>query len=235
MIKDDVTWIKGNHLIQFGGMYQRNYDYHMRTDNGQGINNADRLPEHVVQYQLRQLPSDVIPTGGADHTSQSHVQHQLLVRDGLCLAVAVGLHPLRPEPDSWARSATWPPTRASFPSYNLYVSDTWHMKPIVTLTYGLSYDLQMPPYELNGKQVSLVDTGRQADRGARTISRSARRPRWPDRSTSRFSASPPPITSRARKYPYDPSTAASRRACRWPGIRSSAADCWARCSARTRP
>ena len=40
MIKDDVTWIKRNHLIQFGGMYQRNYDYHMRTDNGQGINNA---------------------------------------------------------------------------------------------------------------------------------------------------------------------------------------------------
>ncbi|MEO8372512.1 MAG: carboxypeptidase-like regulatory domain-containing protein, partial [Candidatus Solibacter sp.] len=40
MIKDDVTWIKRSHLIQFGGMYQRNYDYHMRTDNGQGINNA---------------------------------------------------------------------------------------------------------------------------------------------------------------------------------------------------
>src|SRR5262249_22183966 len=40
MLKDDVTWIKGNHLIQFGGMYARNYDYHMRTDNGQGINNA---------------------------------------------------------------------------------------------------------------------------------------------------------------------------------------------------
>src|SRR5260370_41212950 len=43
------------------------------------------------------------------------------------------------------------------PSYDMYVSDTWHMKPTVTLTYGLSYNLEMPPYEINGKQVSLVD------------------------------------------------------------------------------
>src|SRR5262249_30524460 len=40
MIKDDLTWIKSTHLVQFGGMYQRNLDIHMRTDNGQGINNA---------------------------------------------------------------------------------------------------------------------------------------------------------------------------------------------------
>ncbi|MEO8369472.1 MAG: carboxypeptidase regulatory-like domain-containing protein, partial [Candidatus Solibacter sp.] len=44
------------------------------------------------------------------------------------------------------------------PSYNLYISDSWHIRPSVTLTYGLSYEIQMPPYELNGKQVSLVDT-----------------------------------------------------------------------------
>ena len=40
MIKDDVTWIKGNHLVQFGGMYSATTTIHMRTDNGQGINNA---------------------------------------------------------------------------------------------------------------------------------------------------------------------------------------------------
>jgi hypothetical protein len=39
IIKDDVTWIKGTHVIQIGGMYERNFDYHARTDNGQGINN----------------------------------------------------------------------------------------------------------------------------------------------------------------------------------------------------
>src|ERR1019366_1695702 len=32
--RDDVSWLKGNHLVQFGGQYQRNWNYHQRTDNG---------------------------------------------------------------------------------------------------------------------------------------------------------------------------------------------------------
>ncbi len=35
---DNVTLLKGNHLIQFGGQYQRDFDYHSRSDNGGGIN-----------------------------------------------------------------------------------------------------------------------------------------------------------------------------------------------------
>ena len=38
MFRDDVTWLHGKHLIQFGGMFQNNYDQHQRTDNGGGIN-----------------------------------------------------------------------------------------------------------------------------------------------------------------------------------------------------
>ena len=38
MIRDDVTWLHGKHLIQFGGMYQHNFNWHQRTDNGGGIN-----------------------------------------------------------------------------------------------------------------------------------------------------------------------------------------------------
>ncbi len=38
-IKDDLTMLKGNHLFGFGGTYQRNFDYHSRTDNGAGVNN----------------------------------------------------------------------------------------------------------------------------------------------------------------------------------------------------
>ena len=38
MIRDDVSWSKGTHFFQFGGTYQRNWNYHQRTDNGGGIN-----------------------------------------------------------------------------------------------------------------------------------------------------------------------------------------------------
>ncbi len=43
------------------------------------------------------------------------------------------------------------------PTYNEYFTDSWHIKPSFTLTYGLGYQIEMPPYELNGKQVVLVD------------------------------------------------------------------------------
>ena len=38
-IRDDITWVKGNHLFQFGGFFQRNVDYFSRTDNGTTISN----------------------------------------------------------------------------------------------------------------------------------------------------------------------------------------------------
>jgi hypothetical protein len=42
------------------------------------------------------------------------------------------------------------------PYYNLYFSDTWRVKRSVTLSMGLSYGLEMPPYEINGKQIALT-------------------------------------------------------------------------------
>src|SRR6266496_3218376 len=39
MLRDDMTWVKGNHLFQFGGQLQHNFNFHTRTDNGSTINN----------------------------------------------------------------------------------------------------------------------------------------------------------------------------------------------------
>ena len=35
---DNLTKLKGAHLIQFGGQFQHNFNYHQRTDNGASIN-----------------------------------------------------------------------------------------------------------------------------------------------------------------------------------------------------
>ena len=48
--------------------------------------------------------------------------------------------------------------RSIIPSYATYFYDTWHVKPSFTFTYGMGYNLEMPPYELNGNQVALVDS-----------------------------------------------------------------------------
>src|ERR1041385_7791770 len=39
MIRDDLSWVSGNHLFQFGGQFQNNFNYHTRTDNGSTVNN----------------------------------------------------------------------------------------------------------------------------------------------------------------------------------------------------
>ena len=38
MFRDDLSMLKGNHLFQFGGTYQHNWDYHQRNDSGGTIN-----------------------------------------------------------------------------------------------------------------------------------------------------------------------------------------------------
>ncbi len=48
--------------------------------------------------------------------------------------------------------------KATIPYYNLYASDTWHIKPTLTINYGLGWALEMPPVEKTGKQVVLVDS-----------------------------------------------------------------------------
>jgi len=151
MIKDDLTMIKGNHLVQLGGSYQRNFDYHMRTDNGQGINNqiVYQITSSNTNFGSFAYPSAVPSNQQSNwNTYYSYVlgmvsQSQLVyTRSGQNLTLGpVGASAF---------------DQSIIPSYNIYLADTWHLKPSVTLSYGLSYMLEMPPYELNAKQVSLV-------------------------------------------------------------------------------
>ena len=151
LIKDDVTIIKGNHLIQVGGSYQRNNDTHSRTDNGQGINNS--LTYQVTSSNIN-FGNFAYPTGVPTsqqtnfNTYYSYVlgmvsQSQLVyTRTGSNLALG---------PIGSSAVAT-----SMIPYYNSYFADTWHIKPSVTLSYGLSYQLEMPPHEENSKQVDMV-------------------------------------------------------------------------------
>ncbi len=156
LYKDDLTMIKGNHILQFGGSYQRNFDYHSRTDNGNGINNA-----FVYQITSSGLAfgnttnSPYFPTTLAANQASNY---QTLYSEVLGLVSQPQV--------SYTRAGTnlaLQPVGSSaydqsiIPSYNFYFTDTWHMRKNLTVTYGLGYAIEMPPYELNGKQVMLVD------------------------------------------------------------------------------
>jgi hypothetical protein len=152
--RDDLSWVKSNHLLQFGGSYQHNYNYHQRDDNGAGIFNntvyqvggATGGINFVSAYIPTTVPSNQVANWNNYYTEVLGIVSQpqvLYTRSGTNLA----LQPL----------GTNLFDQVTIPYYNVYFSDTWHMRKDFTLTYGLGYQIEMPPTEANEKQVMLVD------------------------------------------------------------------------------
>ncbi len=157
--RDDVTMLKGNHLFTFGGAYQRNYNYHQRSDNGGGIN-------YQPTYQLGEGGGGGLVDFSA--TNPAGVTKTTWARDS---SAVLGI--VTDSQIAYTRSGPTlilnPPLTHAFdqstiPYYNVYWSDSWRMKPSFTLTYGLGWTLEMPPTEKFGKQIELVDdAGQQLD------------------------------------------------------------------------
>ena len=160
MFRDDITMLKGNHLFNIGGMYQRNTEWHQRSDNGGGIN-------YTLTYQL----GDSAGAGRVDFTgvpTPAGVSSSIFHRD---MAAVLGI--VTEAQTVYTRQGsdlhlnppfTHAEQKSHIPFYNLYLSDTWHMKPTFTLTYGLGWTLELPPIDVQGRQVELVDAaGQQLD------------------------------------------------------------------------
>jgi hypothetical protein len=172
MIRDDVSWLKGKHFFQFGGLYQRNWNYHQRTDNGGGIN-----------YQtVYWLGASVGTTNGMDMTGFIPAGVSAAgagTRWNRDYAIDLGVPGVtqiaytRTGPNLTLNPPNTPAyDKSTIPFYNLYAGDTWRMKPTFTLSYGLGWTLEMPPTEAQGKQVVFVDaSGKPIDTQAYLNSR----------------------------------------------------------------
>jgi hypothetical protein len=164
MIRDDLSWTKGTHFFQFGGTYQHNFNWHLRTDNGGSVNNE-------IIYDLASGGSGSGNGGvgtGVDMTG--YVPNAISTVGGNRLknwyrdyAILLGMPSLtqvaytRTSPNLAIQPVGAPVfDQSTIPFYNLYFSDSWRMKPTFTLTYGLGWTLEMPPHEKAGKQIVMV-------------------------------------------------------------------------------
>jgi hypothetical protein len=198
-IRDDITTLKGSHIFTFGGAYQRNWDWHQRSDNGGGVN-------YQPTYQL----GDSAGSGLVDSSSTlpTGVSAKTWGRD---VAAVLGI--VTDSQIAYTRSGATlnlnPPLTHAFdqstiPYYNVYFSDSWHLKPSFTFTYGLGWTLEMPPTEALGKQIELVDSsGQQLDTATYLQQREA--------AALKGQVYNPEIgfalvgnTGSGQKYPYDP-------------------------------
>src|SRR3989441_3015970 len=152
MIRDDLSWVHGNHLFQFGGFFQRNVDFFSRTDNGTTVSNQ-------IVYQVASksigfggfFPGS-LPSSSSMRTSYSNLATEVLglvgftqvlyTREGSDLALqALGKQSQ---------------VKSTIKTYNTYINDTWRMTPTFTLSYGIGYTVETPPVEEQGRQVVLV-------------------------------------------------------------------------------
>jgi hypothetical protein len=175
LFRDDLTKIRGNHLFTFGGSYQRNHETHLRIDNGGAINTYE-------QYLIGQgigtttsgvnmanyTPAAIAGTGSQAEYDNFYSEILGLVDESQILYTRSTGSTLSLNPRSscalssiaaTAGCSISPPAINSsiIPTYTEYFSDSWHLKPSFTLTYGLSYTIEMPPYEPQGHQDIVVD------------------------------------------------------------------------------
>jgi hypothetical protein len=161
MIRDDLSMLKGNHLFQFGGTYQHNFDYHQRNDSGGTINAFPVYSLGDATHGSLLNDAAFFPCLGTSAITKA------ATNVGNCSAVSaavLGVVSIASQLFTRTGSdlALNPPLSNAFdksviPYYNVYFSDTWHLKPTFTLTYGLGWTLEMPPVEQDGKQAVVVD------------------------------------------------------------------------------
>jgi hypothetical protein len=211
---DNVTWIMGKHLWTFGGRAQIEHFLHIRDDKVVG---GIATPLYFAAY-------------GGDFTSVKPANDPAS-RPPLCASNTSGTNCLRPSDatNNWNRayvsalgiieSGTQVLTRdgslnpqppltpitqhENVNSYEFHFSDTWRIRPSLTFTYGLTWGVQMPPYDPTGKTAMMIDagTGKPIDsksylgaKEAAALNGDVFNP------TLGFV----PIKATGRKYPYDP-------------------------------
>ncbi len=224
-IKDDLTIAEGQSPVRFRRQLSRNFDYHSRTDNGSAVNDQISYLSTSSGFNwtspIKYIPTSVPSTSYSSwETLYAEVTRHDQLHPGDVYARAANLSPLP--------IGTPATDKSIIPSYTTYFNDTWHMKPTFTLTYGFGWNLEMPPYELQGKQVELVDSNNQPIDTTDFIAQRRRRRCKAGRTLPRSAIPSSETWATDRSIPIIRTTANSARAHRLRGIRATATAFWAK-------
>lgn len=162
---DDLTWVKGNHTLQFGADLRLFHFLHTRSDKGIGASTslqADLAKGGFINIPGTSRPPVCAAPGQSNCINAADVSQWdqlfaattgmmdnvrvLLTRDGDLNPLPLG-SPM--ELDTTLRF------------YEFYFQDMWRLKPSLTLALGLRYGWTTPPHEKLLRQTFLtnVDTG----------------------------------------------------------------------------
>jgi hypothetical protein len=155
---DTVSWVKGAHNIQAGTNIRRIRSIDYRDDKVIGSITtpvaAIGAVDGFVTVSASQRPAFLRPT---DNTRYDNLYVSLLGIVSQVPALITRDASLKLQP-----LGTGLFTQSTLGAYEFYASDTWRLKPSLTITYGLTYNWQSPPIEDSGKQtvIAYKDSGK---------------------------------------------------------------------------
>ena len=156
-IVENFSWLKGNHNIQFGANVRRLRNHRLSFDDV-------RLPRYSGSANLTANNIGVASSPGlaravGDAEFQNVVSPHAV---GDAVMTATGSISLFSEDVQFdvngVRLGDGVPFERTFKleAYDFYIQDTWRATPNLTLTFGVNYAAQTPPYEANGLQVNFA-------------------------------------------------------------------------------
>ncbi len=159
--RDTVSWLKGTHLFQFGGEFLHQTWRFDRYDNvvggltqliyQVGSSGIHMTPTYQPLACTDTLTANCLPSSEISGWNSMYANVLGLISSATVVATRKGanlqLNPLGTPVHSDVTDQTG----------SVFINDTWKIKPNFTLTWGLSYMLQMPPLDANGSQDIMVD------------------------------------------------------------------------------
>ena len=147
---DDVSWVKGNHTIQFGGnvILVKNVRNRLNSAFDNAITNPTYYPQSAI---FNAVNAYLAANRGYTATSKTTVENAITALLGRYTQYTASFT----YDNQGKLLPVGTPSHREFATqgYESYVQDTWKLSPSLTLTGGLRYSLWRPVYERNGYEV----------------------------------------------------------------------------------
>jgi hypothetical protein len=149
-VSDDLTWNRGKHTLSFGGSL-----YFVRDHN---INDLNSFPAFDVNNGFcKALCESAVPDGtdAPAAASATVFTRAFMMLTGSITQVDATFF-ATPQGQSLPLGTT-ESRKFAENLFESYVQDSWKVRPNVTVTLGLHYGYETPPWEVNGAQVRPTD------------------------------------------------------------------------------
>jgi len=150
-VRDDITWIRGNHTLKFGGQWN---PAKVRS----GLTNDFNFFQEGLGGAVTSLagtpyePPAILPNPTAEEAWDNFFMGDLGILWNFQAGVLYN-HAGTVLPQGSAAARDW-----RIDEYASYAQDTWRIRHDLTLTLGVRWQYQQPPYEVHGTEAQFFNT-----------------------------------------------------------------------------